>query len=235
VNRSPRESQTFPAILFEDPHLIVLSKPAGFLSQGEKKGDANVVDWLRGYLGRHYVGLVHRLDRNVSGVMVAAKRTKAARRLTEALCSDQMSRVYRGWLAGKLSRKARWSHTLLKDEETNLTRVVSSRHPKGKAAVLSVRPLGYGRWEGMDLTLAEFELETGRSHQIRAQAAAEGFPILGDEKYGGPGRRALNKKFGRPALHSFRIRFPHPMTGETLVFEAELPEDMQRIPCTTLR
>lgn len=74
-----------PKILFEDANVIVLSKPAGLLSQGEIKKDENLVGWLRGHLGRHYVGLVHRLDRNTSGLMVIAKRTKAARRLTESL------------------------------------------------------------------------------------------------------------------------------------------------------
>src|SRR6185312_17156504 len=87
-----------PKILFEDQHLIVLSKPAGLLSQGEKTGDENLVDWLRTYLGRPYVGLVHRLDRNTSGIMVVAKRTKSAQRLTDALQKGDLHRSYLGWV-----------------------------------------------------------------------------------------------------------------------------------------
>ena len=103
---------TDPKIIYEDTHLVVLSKPAGLLSQGEKTGDINLVDWLRDYFGRHYVGLVHRLDRNTSGIMVVAKRTKAAQRLTLALQKGELNRIYRAWLIGTLSQPVRWKHFL---------------------------------------------------------------------------------------------------------------------------
>src|SRR6476646_8222582 len=99
--KSKNDLHLTPKIIFEDPNLIVLSKPAGLLSQGEHKGDPNLVDWLRIYLGRPYVGLVHRLDRNTSGIMVVAKRTKAAQRLTEQLQSGKLERTYLAWLEGK--------------------------------------------------------------------------------------------------------------------------------------
>src|SRR4051812_21602955 len=107
-------SDLIPKILFEDPHLLVLDKPAGLLSQGEKTGDENLVDWLRQYLGRPYVGLVHRLDRNTSGVMVIAKRTKSASRLTEALQAGKIDRSYLAWVEGRLERPVRWEHYLWK-------------------------------------------------------------------------------------------------------------------------
>jgi 23S rRNA pseudouridine1911/1915/1917 synthase len=218
-----------PKILFEDTHLIVLSKPAGLLSQGEHQGDPNLVDWARAYVGRNYVGLVHRLDRNTSGVMVVAKRTKSAQRLTDALQKGTLTRAYQAWLIGKmpLTGAQRWSHFLFKDEVKNQVRVVSSNHPGAKSAVLTVTPLGSGVYEGRELTLAEFVLETGRSHQIRAQAAAEGFPLLGDIKYGAKANQGLT--FSRPALHSCRISFDHPMSRERLTFEDPLPEDMRSI------
>lgn len=219
-----------PNILFEDTHLIVLSKPAGLLSQGEIQGDPNLVDWARGHVGRNYVGLVHRLDRNTSGVMVLAKRTKSAQRLTEALQNGTLTRAYQAWLIGKmpeLGKARRWSHFLHKNEKTNVVRVVSSSQLGAKSAVLSVTPISYGVFEGKELTLAEFVLETGRSHQIRAQASAEGFPLLGDIKYGERANTGL--RFPRPALHSIRIAFDHPMSRERLTFEDTLPEDMRSI------
>lgn len=211
-----------PRILFEDTHLLVLDKPAGLLSQGEHTGDANLVDWLRQYLGRPYVGLIHRLDRNTSGILVVAKRTKAAQRLTESLQQGRLERTYLAWIEGALQQPATWRHVLRKDEAKNFVTVVTgAAAAQGKEAVLSVVPLERGQWQGTIITLARFKLETGRSHQIRAQSAHEGHPLLGDVKYGS---KAAN--FGRPALHSHRIRFDHPMSREWLEFEAPLPADM---------
>jgi 23S rRNA pseudouridine1911/1915/1917 synthase len=210
-----------PVILFEDTHLLVLDKPAGLLSQGEHTGDENLVDWLRQYLGRPYVGLIHRLDRNTSGIMVVAKRTKSAQRLTESLQAGKIERTYLAWLEGKLTPGPhRWAHSLRKDEARNITQVVKSG---GKEAVLTVTPQTFGLWDDMPLTLAEFKLETGRSHQIRVQAAHERFPLLGDRKYGARG------DFGRPALHSHHLVFEHPMSRERVEFKAPLPADMAKI------
>jgi 23S rRNA pseudouridine1911/1915/1917 synthase len=219
-----------PKIIFEDTHLIVLSKPAGLLSQGESSGVPNLVDWLRAHVGRPYIGLVHRLDRNTSGILVVGKRTKSAARLTEALQNGRLTRDYLAWAEGSLlplGRSLRWEHRLEKDERTNRTSVVKSG---GKPAVLEVTPLQSGHWKSRPITLLRFRLETGRSHQIRAQAAHEGFPLLGDAKYG-----ATSTEFGRPALHSWRLEFPHPMSGDGLKFEAELPEDMRSLLAQDLK
>ena len=211
----------YPKILYEDNHLIVLSKPAGLLSQGEKTGDHNLVDWLRAYLKRNYVGLVHRLDRNTSGLMVIAKRTKSAQRLTTSLQEGKILRHYLGWAVGTLSKPTRWTHQLEKDERTNLVKVVQSG---GKEAILMALPRAHGLWEQTPLTLIEFKLETGRSHQIRVQAAAEGLALLGDTKYG-----KSKSSFPRTALHSHYLVFPHPMTEEDMQFEDPLPLDMSEI------
>lgn len=220
-----------PKIIFEDQHLVVLSKPAGLLSQGEKKGDPNLVDWLRDYFGRHYVGLIHRLDRNTSGLMVVAKRSKAALRLTKALQEGQVQRAYQVWLVGRLKNGAHWKHWLVKDCQKNKVRVAAAGTPGAKQAELNVRPLRHLKRGGCDLTLAEFTLETGRSHQIRVQAAKEGFSVLGDSKYrsrkSSPDNRAY--EFARPALHSCRLSFPHPMSGEMMDFTEPLPPDMRDI------
>lgn len=212
--------------LFEDAHLIVLSKPAGLLSQGEATGDVNLVDELRNYFGRYYVGLVHRLDRNTSGLMVVAKRSKAAARLTESLQTGQLRRVYQAWLVGRLTQSIQWKHWLLKDEQTNKTQAFWQKEPSSKESILNAVPLKTIAKAGMEYTLTEFVLETGRSHQIRVQSAFEGYPLAGDKKYGAPGGKAV---IGRPALHSAKIAFPHPMSGDRLCFEEELPEDMRWI------
>ncbi len=213
-----------PEILFEDTHLIVLSKPAGLLSQGEISGEPNLVDWARGHFGRNYVGLVHRLDRNTSGIMVLAKRSKSANRLTESLQAGKIYRSYLGWVEGNVEGPVEWRHFLKKDESTNVVRVVRDRS-QGQESALSARPLAHAEWRGQPLTLLEYVLETGRSHQIRVQSAHERHALLGDPKYG----RGAASGFSRPALHSWVLRFPHPMTSEVLEFKAALPKDMRSI------
>ncbi len=210
-----------PRIVFEDTHLVVLCKPAGLLSQGEVTGDFNLVDYLRGYFGRNYVGLVHRLDRNTSGLMVVAKRSKSADRLTQSLQNGLLLRKYQAWVEGQVTQAARWEHLLLKDEKTNLVRV----HPSGKKSALKTTPIETSMMGSTPITLLEFELETGRSHQIRVQASASGHPLVGDVKYG-KNLSADTKRFPRPALHSHWISFPHPMSDEVLTFSEPLPKDM---------
>ena len=154
--------------------------------------------------------------------MVAAKRTKSADRLSEALRSGVLRREYLAWLSGNLPAAARWRHFLEKNERTNVVRVVKGG---GKEAILDVEPVAQGEYRGRALTLARFRLETGRSHQIRVQASFEGYPLLGDMKYGDRLPPEL-RVFGRPALHSALLEFPHPMTKELMRFEEELPADM---------
>ena len=214
-------------ILFEDVHLIVLNKPAGLLSQGEHTGDQNLVDLLRGHFGRQYVGLVHRLDRNTSGLMVVAKRSKSAERLTKALQSGALRRSYLAWLEGSPAVAAPsgtgvvWEDFLFRDESTRITRVVSKGTPGGKRASLELRAIRHSTFEGTPVTLCQFDLDTGRAHQIRAQASTRGFPLLGDNKYG------ARLPFHRIALHSHFVEFPHPMSGESMNFECPLPADLE--------
>ncbi len=219
-----------PRILFEDQHLVVLSKPSGLLSQGEHTGDENLVDWLRARWGRPYVGLVHRLDRNTSGLMVVAKRTKAAQRLTLSLQKGELIRTYQALLCGRLEAPADWRHFLQKDERTNVVRVVRSGSGREvKEARLGVRPLRTGGRPGAELTLAEFVLDTGRSHQIRVQAAAEKLPLLGDLKYGGPGAAHWGGLRPQgPALHSCQLSFPHPMGGAQVTYNDPPSNEWER-------
>ena len=214
-----------PKILFEDQHLIVVEKPAGYLSQEDGSDAPCLVSWLRAHVGRNYVGVVHRLDRNTSGLMVYAKRSKAAARLTESLQDGTLHRRYQALLWGVgLPQTFEWRDRLFKDEKTNVARVVSpnSNHRDAKEAVLTGKVLE----QKSTATLCEFELQTGRSHQIRVQCSSRKFPLVGDQKYDSSFQsRAV--KFSRPALHSCYLSFPHPMRSEEILrFNSPLPNDM---------
>lgn len=214
-------------ILFEDTHLVVLSKAPGILSQGDASGETSLVDLLRTHFGRHYVGLIHRLDRNTSGLMVVAKRSKSADRLTAQLQSGELTRSYHALLLGTPDSTApvRWEHFLLKNPETNEVKVVPRKIPGAKSAVLTMTPQKtfLHPASGDPVTAARFELETGRSHQIRAQARAKNLPLLGDRKYGTAKSVAL---FPRSALHSCELSFVHPMSKEPMRFEERYAFDM---------
>jgi 23S rRNA pseudouridine1911/1915/1917 synthase len=222
-------------ILFEDQHLAVLSKSPDLLSQSDSSGEISLVDLLRIHFGRNYVGLVHRLDRNTSGLMVVAKRSKSADRLTAQLKSGALDRRYHAILHGGFPdhREQRWEHHLLKNTKTNEVKIVSPATPGAKAAVLFATPLKtFPHPETGDLiTLAGFRLETGRSHQIRVQSQASGHPLIGDHKYGNARSMTL---FHRPALHSCRIEFTHPMGKERMMFEERCSFDMTRFFSTLL-
>jgi 23S rRNA pseudouridine1911/1915/1917 synthase len=216
--------QIAPKILFEDTHLIVLSKPAGMLSQGDISGDESLVDWLRKYVGRNYVGLVHRLDRNTSGLMIVGKRSKAANRLTESLQKGELARSYIAIVEGKTETQKNLQHYLLKNEEKNEVRVVDKGTVQAKEARLSYNRLASTTVDGTDVSVLHVVLETGRGHQIRAQLSHEGHPLLGDAKY-----RSTIKKPQRPALHSYSLKVPHPMSEDILDFKDSLPEDLTKL------
>lgn len=210
-----------PPILFEDPHLVVVNKPSGMLSQSDHSGDKSLVDFLRVHFGRHYVGLIHRLDRETSGLLVVAKRTKAAQRLTESLQKGDLERRYQAWVHGELPKgdtPIQLIHWLKKDESTNKSSVFSAERPGTKRAVLQYQCLKKIK----NYSLCSFQLDTGRSHQIRAQMAFIGHPLAGDKKYG------AEDFFPHPLLHSFQIQFPHPMSKEILVFQSPLPENWKK-------
>ena len=202
-------------IAYENANFIVLNKQQGLLSQGDESCDPNIVDLLRDYLGRPYVGLVHRLDRNVSGLMVVAKRTKAARRLTEFLQNGSLKRTYLGVVEGHLHEPKTLENYLLKNEVTNHVRVVPASEHGAKISKLFYRPvkIGQTRKEGKEITLIELVLDTGRSHQIRVQMAEAGHSLVGDPKYGS----GKTKGTDSPALFSAKLEFPSPILDVTTI------------------
>ncbi len=220
---------------FEDQHLIVLSKSAGLLSQGDISGEPSLVDKLRIHFGRNYVGLIHRLDRNTTGLMIIAKRTKAAERLTNQLQDGTLERNYHAIVFGTIpeGKTETWEHHLLKNEKTNEVRVVKAGTSGAKIARLKIlSKKNFQHPETKDpLSLVHYSLETGRGHQIRVQSAAMHHPLIGDSKYGTDRSLTL---FHRPALHSCFLSFLHPMSHEKMTFEERYGFDMQETFSTLL-
>lgn len=207
-------------ILLEDNHLLGLSKPSGLLSQGGPQGQAHLVELIEAYRrvaegkpGRAYVGLVHRLDRNVSGAMIVAKTSKAARRLSDQLRRRVgVEKIYLGWVAGRAPASGTLVHELIRGER------VTREARRGEAGQTS-RLAFVCEARGSRASRLRIELGTGRTHQIRAQLSIAGHPLLGDPKYGGPGAERL-------ALHAQHLAFAHPVGGAPVRLSAPLPETL---------
>lgn len=205
-------------ILFEDNHLLVVEKPVNIPVQADDSKDANLLDMLKEYLkekyqkpGNVYLGLVHRLDRPVGGVMVFAKTSKAASRLSEQVRNHNLKKEYHAIVCGNINNKGNFIDKLLKDTKENKVSV----NPNGKEARLSYEKIG--NKDG--LSLVRINLETGRSHQIRVQFSYHGYPLYGDQKYN------ENSNVGEQiALWAIRLEFTHPTTKEVICFESSVPK-----------
>jgi 23S rRNA pseudouridine1911/1915/1917 synthase len=216
-------------VLLEDNHCLAIDKPAGLLAQGDATGEPNAVDAARDYLkakyakpGNVFVGLVHRLDRPTSGVLLLARTSKAAARLSEQFREGDVEKVYWAVVTGRPADDAgEWTDALLKDERRNVVDVVEPGTPGSRPATMAYRVLDRsGR-----TSLLEVRPRTGRSHQIRVQLASRGLPIVGDRKYGSTtALRALDGK-PRVALHARAMTFSHPTRREALEVTAPVPAD----------
>ena len=200
-------------ILYEDNHIIVVFKPSNILSQADSTGDMDMLTLIKDYIketyhkpGNVYLGLVHRLDRPVSGVMVFAKTSKAASRLSEQVRNHDLTKRYLAVVNGILPEKnSEFIDYLLKQENGN---TVVSDKKSGKESILKYKVLE----EFNDYSLVDVELITGRHHQIRVQFASRHFPLYGDWRYGKKDSTSL-------ALCSYQLSFLHPVTKERLVFQ----------------
>ena len=208
-------------VLFEDNHLLIVVKPANLPTQGDSSGDLDLLTILKEYIrekyqkpGNVFVGLVHRLDRPVGGVMVFAKTSKAASRLSEAFAKHTQDRQYFAVLQGEMTSPRTLENELLKDSKTGNVRAVKPGTAGAKHAKLDTTPIA----SRDNLTLTKVRLYTGRSHQIRVQHAAAGFPLWGDARYGGgkPGQQI--------ALWAVRLAFKHPTKDENLEFTSAPPQ-----------
>lgn len=204
-----------PHVLYEDNHVLVAVKPANMPTQADFSGDMDFLSLCKDYIkvryqkpGAVYLGLVHRLDRPVGGVMVFARTSKAAARLSEQVRTKALFREYAAVVQGIPPTEGELHHWLLKDPSTNTTRAVPENTPGAKFASLSYWLEAKTDQE----SLLRVRLHTGRSHQIRVQFSASGYPLWGDARYGGgkPGMQI--------ALHAVSIAFTHPTTREYVSF-----------------
>jgi 23S rRNA pseudouridine1911/1915/1917 synthase len=212
-------------ILYEDNHLLVVEKPVNIPVQADISNDSDLLTILKEDIkiryqkpGNVYLGLVHRLDRPVGGVMVFAKTSKAASRLSDVIRRDALERNYLAVVRGVPEKKqGKLEHYLWKDTQKNIVHAVSPKRKDAKKALLSYETIG----SRDGLSLLSVRLHTGRSHQIRVQFAATGLPLYGDQKYG----QQVNKPGQQIALWANALSFPHPTTKETKTFTATPPDE----------
>lgn len=216
-------------ILLEDNHCLAINKPAGLLSQGDASGDPSVVDLAGDYLrsaygkpGNVYVGLVHRLDRPTSGVLLIARTSKAAARLSDQFRGGHAAKTYIAVAEGCWpDDSGEWDDWLVKDERTNVVSITTPDREDARRAQLSYRVIG------RDPRSVTFELRpsTGRGHQLRVQLASRGLPIVGDRKYGASSILKAMDGHPRIALHARMLKIKHPTRSEILTIEAPFPAD----------
>ncbi len=222
---SPDTVPMLPEILFSDNHLLIVNKPPGLLSQADSTGDPDMLTlakaWIkqeRGKPGNVYVGLVHRLDRPVSGVLALARTSKAAARLSAQFREATPVKKYMALAEGRTPEGGTCRDYLLKDE-TRTVRVVAADHPGARMAELEWRSIAF--YKGR--TLLDIQLKTGRAHQIRAQLAAQGIPIVGDKRYGS--RMSFDGR--NLALHCYCLGLEHPVRKERMCWTAAPPLSWQ--------
>lgn len=213
-------------VLYEDNHLIIVNKQAGEIVQGDKTGDTPLSDIVKDWLkekhnkpGNVYLGVVHRLDRPVSGVVLFAKTSKALPRLNKMFAEhDKVSKTYWAIVQNRpQASKGTLTHWLTRQEKNNTARAYDREVPGAKKAVLDYELIASGdRYH-----LLEIHLHTGRHHQIRCQLAKMGCPIKGDLKYGAP----RSNPDGSISLHARNLTLEHPVSHETISVTAPVPDD----------
>ncbi len=211
-------------VIYEDNHIIVVSKTASEIVQGDKTGDTPLSELVKHYLkekynkpGNVFIGVTHRLDRPVSGLVVFAKTSKALARLNEMFKNGDVHKTY--WAIVKncpQETEATLEHYLVRNEKQNKSYAYNREKPGAKKAILHYKLIGHSE----NYFLLEVDLKTGRHHQIRCQLAKIGCPIKGDLKYGFP----RSNPDGSICLHARRVSFIHPVSKELIELEAPLPE-----------
>ncbi len=210
-------------IVYEDNHLLIVNKQPGDIVQGDKTGDIPLLEHMKAYIKRKYdkpgnvfLGLVHRLDRPTGGLVIFARTSKALARLNKMLKDRKIEKTYLAVVKKKgLPASGTLEHFLKKNERQNKSFPVGEHTSGAKKAVLHYRAVAYSD----TYALLRVKLETGRHHQIRAQLAATGYPLVGDLKYGYP--RPLPDR--SIALWAYQLEFDHPVGGEKVSVTAGIP------------
>ena len=211
-------------VVYEDNHIIVVNKTASEIVQADKTGDTPLSETVKQCLkekyqkpGNVFIGVTHRLDRPVSGLVIFAKTSKALTRLNEMFRTSEVKKTY--WAVVKNAPKepeGELVHYLARNEKQNKSFAYDKEVPNSKKAILNYRLIGHSE----NYYLLEVDLKTGRHHQIRCQLAKMGCPIKGDLKYGAP----RSNPDGSICLHARKVRFIHPVSKELIELEAPLPE-----------
>jgi len=211
-------------VIYEDNHIIVVNKSSSEIVQGDKTGDTPLSETVKQYLkekynkpGNVFLGVVHRLDRPVSGIVLFAKTSKALPRLNEMFKNSEVKKTY--WAIVKNCPKeteGELVHYLVRNEKQNKSYAYDKEVKDSKKAILDYKLIGHSQ----NYYLLEVHLHTGRHHQIRCQLAKMGCPIKGDLKYGSP----RSNPDGSICLHSRKISFIHPVSKELIELEAPVPE-----------
>lgn len=216
-------------VVYEDNHIIIVNKSSGEIVQGDKTGDTPLSEHVKNYLkekynkpGNVFCGVVHRIDRPVSGLVIFARTSKALERLNKMLRDGKIHKTYWALVEGTPECPEKTlENFLVSDGRINKTFVSDSRNPDAKKSILSYKTVATGD----RYTLLEVNLLTGRKHQIRAQLSANGNPIKGDLKYGA---RRSNRD-GSISLQAHRIEFTHPVSGQQISLEIPPLPDMQKL------
>lgn len=212
-------------IIFEDNHLLVINKNAGQLVQGDKTGDESLLESIKNFIkirdhkpGNVFLGLVHRIDRPTSGLVIYAKTSKALSRLTQMVKNREIKKTYWAVVAKEMiPQTQRLVHYLKKNEKNNKAIIFTKPTEGAKEAILT-----YNIIKTLDnYLLLEIDLETGRHHQIRAQLSKIGASIKGDLKYGAP----RSNPDGGISLHARKLDFIHPVTKEHVEIVAPVPQN----------
>ena len=212
-------------VIYEDNHIIIVEKIPNVPSQSDKTGDIDMLTMVKQYIkekynkpGNVYLGLVHRLDRPVGGIMIFSKTSKAASRLSDQVREKVFKKKYLAVVDGKIENKSgTLEDYLYKDERNNISRVVNKDKKNAKLAKLDYEVIKYD--EVKNLSLVKVNLHTGRHHQIRVQLSNFGHSIFGDQKYG---TRGQGKQI---ALWAYELTINHPITKEEMTFK-DLPESV---------
>lgn len=203
-------------VLYEDNHIIVVEKKPNILSQSDMTGDIDLLTMVKCYIkekynkpGNVYIGLVHRLDRPVGGIMVFARTSKAAKRLNDGIKNHDFNKTYVAIIDGILKKdKGELIDYLYKDEKTRTSKVVNKTYPGAKLSKLNYEVIGYYG----DKTIVKINLITGRHHQIRLQFKNLGYPLFGDQLHGNQNKEQIR-------LFAYKLSFSHPITKERLEFK----------------
>ena len=212
-------------VIYEDNHIIIVSKWVGEIVQGDKTGDTPLSETVKSYIKERYhkpgdvfLGVVHRLDRPVSGVVLFARTSKALSRLSEMFRTRGVRKTYWAIVANRPPQtEGTLTHWLTRNEKTNTARAYDREVPGSKQAILDYRLIARSE----RYYLLEVDLHTGRHHQIRCQLAKMGCPIKGDLKYGAP----RSNPDGGISLHARRIQFEHPVSHQFIDIAAPVPDD----------